>query len=330
MDAMLDRAIGTVARGFTRAGIPSATYGLLGAARRQAAREALEAHRPRARQLAAAMDAGERGAAEAYGALAERALADMRRWVHDVTRNRLEEQLAEMHARFGDCDEPELLDDPHLDPAVRVRLIEHLDALNTLVGGYRAFLREMEPLLAADRPTRILDLASGHGGFALEVARMATRRGLAVEVTATDLRAEYLAIGEATARREGLDVRFAVQDALDLSNLAPGAHDLIVCTQSLHHFPPSMTARMFREAARHAGRGVVFIDICRSVMHASLLRALGVLRYRDPGLAHDAWVSFRRAYTPEELGLITRLGPEGDGVEAKWTRPAHCLVRYRL
>jgi len=326
---MLDRAIGTVARGFTRAGIPSATYGLLARARTQAANEALEAHRPRARQLAAAMDAGEQGAAEAYGALAERALEDMRRWVHDITRNPLEERLAELHARFGDCDEPEHLDDPQLDASVRVRLIEHLDALNTLVGGYRAFLTAMEPLLAPDRPTRVLDLASGHGGFALEVARMARRRGLAIEITATDLRPEYLAIGEATAAREQLGVRFAMQDALDLSNLAPGAHDVIVCTQSLHHFPPSMTARMLREAARHAGRGVVFIDICRSVMHGSLLRALGVLRYRDPDLAHDAWVSFRRAYMPEELGLLARLGPEADGVEATWMRPAHCLVRYR-
>ena len=53
------------------------------------------------------------------------------------------------------------------------------------------------------------------------------------------------------------------------------------------------------------------------------------MRYLDRDFAHDAWVSYRRFYTPEELGLIARLGPEADGVEAKWMRPAHCLVRWR-
>lgn len=54
-----------------------------------------------------------------------------------------------------------------------------------------------------------------------------------------------------------------------------------------------------------------------------------MVRYRDTGLAHDAWISFRRFYSPEELGLIAELGPEADGVEAEWMPPAHCLLRWR-
>ena len=36
--------------------------------------------------------------------------------------------------------------------------------------------------------------------------------------------------------------------------------DVIVCTQSLHHFGPGMVARMLGEAARSARAAVVFID----------------------------------------------------------------------
>ncbi|MCB9594004.1 MAG: methyltransferase domain-containing protein [Sandaracinaceae bacterium] len=329
MDALMDRAVGFVARRFTASRIPSVSVGLLGEARMKAALAALEAHRPRALELAAAMDAGERGAAEAYGAHAELALEDMRRRTLELATTPIERAAARVHARFGDTDEAEYLDDPDLDPDMRVRMLDHLDAINRVVGNYRSFTRAMEPLFRPDGTTRILDLAAGHGGFALDVARMARDRGLPVTITATDLRPEYLALGEVAAAHEGLDVTFAVQDALDLSNLEPGAYDLIVCTQAIHHFSPSMTARMFRESARAAGRGVVFVDGCRSVMHSALIPALGIARYGDRGLAHDAFVSFRRFYAPEELGLIGQLGPEGPRVEAKWMRPAHCLLRYR-
>lgn len=316
---------------FTATGIRSPSIGLLADARRTAADTVLARHRDEARALAARLDAGDREAAEAYGALADRALEEMREEVIRRARSLgiAEHVTASLHARFGRTDEQEYLDDIALDRGMRVRLLATLDSFNTVVGNYRAFFRAMEPLLAADRPTRILDLAAGHGGFALEATRIARERGIPIEMTATDLVPEYLALGEEAARREGLPVRFAVQDALDLSNLRAGEHDILICTQSLHHFPPSMNARIFREATRIAGRGVVLIDGCRSLVQGMLAPVLGVVRYRDSAFAHDAWVSCRRFYAPEELRLIASLAVPDEPVEAKWMRPAHCLVRWR-
>lgn len=327
----MDRVIVGVAQRYTKVRMPSLTVTLLAEARMQAAAHVRAQHADRAIELASRMDAGDREAAHAYGALADRALLEMRREVQERARalGFPERFAAAVHDRWSDTDESEYLDDPNLDRAMRVRLLSTLDSLNTMLGNYRAFLRAMEPLLDPHRPTRVLDLAAGHGGFAIEAMRMAKERGLPIEMTATDLKAEYLAIGEEVAEREGLPVRFLVQDALDLSNLARGEYDVVMCTQSLHHFPPSMIARMFREAASVAGRGVLFIDGCRSVMHGLLLPALGAVRFRDRAFAHDAWVSFRRFFAPEELGLIAGLGPEGGALEAKWMRPGHCLVRWQ-
>ena len=328
MRSIVDRAVGFVAGEVTRRELRSPSVVMLARIRESASESTLSSVRSEALALAAAMDGGEAGASEAYGELAERALRDMRARVLEHARSLPGRLTARAHAGFGATDEQEYLDDPDLDPTMRVRLLDRLDHMNRQLGNYRAFFSAIQPVLRPGQRARVLDLAAGHGGFALEVARMARARGLAIEMTATDLRQEYLALGEAIGAREQLDVRFMVQDALDLTNLEPGAYDLIVCTQSLHHFPASMTARMFREAARAASRGVVFIDGCRSMMHGALIGGLARWRYQDREFAHDAWVSFRRFYCPEELGLLARLGPEADRVTASWMAPGHCLVRY--
>jgi SAM-dependent methyltransferase len=330
VDVLFDRVLGYVGERFVGSRYPTPSVGLLAEVRRQAASNVLARHRAEGIALASRMDRGDRGAAEAYGALAERALSEMRAEVLERARahGAVELVAAQLHARWGDTNEQEYLDDPMFDRESRVRLLAELDSLNSVLGNYRAFFRAMEPLLAPDRATRILDLAAGHGGFALEATRIARERGIRVEITATDRMPEYLALGEEAARREVLPVRFAVQDALDLSNVGVGEHDIVVCTQSLHHFPPSMTARIFREAIRVAGRGVVLIDGCRSIFYGMLVGLLGVIRFRDRAFVHDAWVSFRRFYDPEELSVLVGLGTL-DEVEARWMRPAHCLVRWK-
>lgn len=316
-------------RTFTGARLPSPSVGLLREVRQRALTRVRARYREEALLLAKRADLGDREATVAYGTLAEQALSEMRREVRSIASGRgpLERVAAQLHERFGNTDAQEFLDDPDLDPVRRIRILANLDAVNTRMGIYAAVLRAMRPLVREGRLTRVLDLAAGHGGFAIEATRVARERGLGLEVTASDLRPEYLAIGAELAARKGLSVRFVVQDALDLSNVRPGAYDIILCTQSLHHFPPALIVRMFREATKVAGRGVVLIDGCRSVLHGLTLPALGAFRY-DATFAHDAWVSFRRFFAPEELELLMTLGPEGDAVEAKWMRPLHCLVRY--
>ncbi|MCP4245576.1 MAG: methyltransferase domain-containing protein [bacterium] len=195
--------------------------------------------------------------------------------------------------------------------------------------GYRNFLARLEPLMAAGRPARIIDLATGHGGFALALARLARERGLDLEITATDIKSEYLDMGRRRAKAEGLAVDFRVQDAVDLSNLSLGQFDFVTCTQSLHHFPPGLVAVMFAEAARVATRAVLFIDGCRTFVRAVPLYAFCRLGQRDRIIAHDGWVSFRRFFVPEELDVLARLGPWGRRARAYRIPPTHCVLELR-
>ena len=296
--------------------------------RRRAADAAIDRHQARGAKLAAALLEGDGDARAELARLAERALAEMRSEVeHAAARAGTRRAWAAlMDTWWRQTDSGEYLDDPDLDRDMRVRILAHLDAVNDLLDSYRAFFTEMEPMLCRDRPTRVLDLAAGHGGFALAAARIAHVRGYKLSLVASDIKREYLDLGEARAVEQRLDVGFVVQDALDLSNLTPGEYDILTCTQSIHHFAPGQVAVMFAEAARIAARGVLFVDGARSSMAAMGLAALGLLKYRDTAFVHDAVISFRRFFVPEELGVLARIGPWGAQARASWVKPGHCLL----
>lgn len=173
-------------------------------------------------------------------------------------------------------------------------------------------------------PVRVHELAAGHGSFAIHLAK---RYGARVEVTASDIKAEYLALGRRRAAEQGAPVHFAHQDATDLSTL--GEVDILLCTQSLHHFPPGMVARMLGEAARAACTGALFIDGERSLLGLLLASPLLWAYGRTWPVLHDTTVSLRRMYLAEELLLFARLAPGlPDDVEVRAGRipPGYALV----
>jgi len=305
--SVVDRILRALIARITANGPPPPTR-LLTPLRADAVEHTLEAHHERATDIAARLRSGDDDARHELAALATEALSSMRAGVRDRAHGHglLARLLAHGDARWGDCQAEELLDDPKLDEAMRRGIMESLDDFNDLVESYERFFDQLLPLANPTGPTRVLDLAAGHGGFALAAAAEARRRGLDFQFTASDLKREYLDIGEEIAARDGLPVQFAVQDALDLSNLAPGAYDIIVCTQSLHHFPPGLVAVMFAAAARAATRGVVFIDGCRSLLSGVSSAVIGA-HMRNPAWFHDAWISTRKCFVPEELALLARI-----------------------
>lgn len=311
-------------------GVPLSIRGL-SSLRKEAAKEAFESRRETACELWQRIESGDASAKAGLAALTEDALADMRQRVKNRAQSDgLVTTLLAMGDAWWRCrDNEELLDDPALDVELRQWIMASLDTVNNVLDSYNHFFEAMRPLVEAKGPTRVLDLAAGHGGFVRAAARIAQTEGLDIHFTASDIKREYLDMGEALAQKEGLDVDFVVQDALDLSNLEPGAFDIVVCTQSVHHFPPGLVSLMFREATQVAKRGVVFVDVCRSLLAGAGAIVFGTLRLRNPGWTHDAWVSLRRCHVPEELELLARFSLLGDEVQSKWIAPGYCLLRWQ-
>ncbi|HEX9735515.1 MAG TPA: hypothetical protein VGG06_26405, partial [Thermoanaerobaculia bacterium] len=188
---------------------PGAVTRGLGALRSRAVSQVLAEVRPQTGALAAGLAAGEEGARAELAAAAESALAAMRAVVRREARRAGpgKATLAGLDRLWSRPDAREHMDDPGLAPRRRSEILAALDHFNAALGSYEIFVDLLRPLLRHDAPTRILDLASGHGGFALAAARVARAEGLALAITASDLRREYLDLGEAAARREELPVR---------------------------------------------------------------------------------------------------------------------------
>jgi 2-polyprenyl-3-methyl-5-hydroxy-6-metoxy-1,4-benzoquinol methylase len=265
---------------------------------------------------------------EAFGAIAERLVCELRARVVDRSPpTTLTGIAARLDARLP-TDTLEHIDDPAFPEARRTAAIRRLDGLNRLLGSYVRFADALEPLLPADLPATVLDIASGHGGFAIALARLARDRGRPLRVIASDLRAEYLDLGRRRAAAEGVDVEFRVVDAFAIdASFAPGEIDVVTCTQTLHHFGPAMAAGLIAESVRVARRGILFVDALRSLQSLLLLGALTFLGSLDAAFCHDAVVSIRKSFVPEELSLVARCAPGGEALDAFFLPPGFAALR---
>jgi 2-polyprenyl-3-methyl-5-hydroxy-6-metoxy-1,4-benzoquinol methylase len=299
-------------------------------------------HRPAAEALAPAVAAGDVEAIARFDALVASAVATLRGEAErDAARDPVE-RIAHGVDRVVHAEGEEWLDDPAFDRALRVRTLERLDRMNEALGSHEAFFAAIDPLLdrlralGVARPT-IVDLASGHAGFAVALALHAGAREGRVSVVATDLVDDFLAVGRARARALALDetmLDFRAQDAFDLRSLE--AHvgrpvDVVLCTQSLHHFSPGAVARLFAGAVSAARHGVVFVDGERNLFALAMVTVTSALLGRGSlPFLHDSFVSMRRMYTEQELALIAELAPFPKGrptIERGWHPPGHVFLR---
>lgn len=203
-----------------------------------------------------------------------------------------------MRARVADA--PELLDGPHHDAAELEQSLDQVAEVNRLLGGRRAVLRALPPLLAAGRPTRILDVGTGSADIPAAISRWGARRGSRIDIVAADVHPQMCAI--AARRTVGLpSIRVVAADAC-LLPFADSAFDVVLLSLTLHHFERDGQIEALREAGRVAGRAVVVNELerCRANYYGA--RLLAATRWRRNRLTrHDGPLSVLRAFTPTEL-----------------------------
>lgn len=302
----------------------------LAAHRRDAFRLTAADFVPRALALANAVSVREPAAVARYDVLVEEAMNHMRS-LRPTDSSGVTAVFAAVERQLYKNDS-EFLDDPMFPLDERARGLDGLHRLNELIGAYEAFTRALLPLVELSeqrgrRPVRIHDLAAGHAGFAVFLKQ---RFGDRIVMEASDIKDEYLDLGRVRARAQGVSVGFFVEDALAIEGPRLRGVDILICTQSIHHFPPGSVARMIGEAARAATTGVLFADAERSFLFYALVGVVATLYGRSWVLAHDGMVSLRRMFYEEELGLLAALAPRvpaSSQIETGAFRPAHAFVR---
>jgi SAM-dependent methyltransferase len=193
----------------------------------------------------------------------------------------------------------EMLDAELLDPNELTLNLREMAFLNRLPGGTGASVRAVERLIADLPDPIVLDVGTGSGDF---VVRLSRRR--AARVTASDLRAEVLAV----AGRNLADINHVslLQADARALPLADGAVDVVHASLLLHHLDPSEAVTALREMRRVARRGVVINDLRRGPVPFVLTALAVMVLSRGSWTHHDGILSARRAYTLAELDDLAR------------------------
>lgn len=218
----------------------------------------------------------------------------------------------------------EYLDAPDVDPRLVRRSLADVALANSLFGGTRAVMIEIGGVLPELGPAAtLLDVGSGVGDIAARAGDLARRSGIDLSLITVDM-AETLAA--ASRVRTGNAVR---GDATTLP-FASRSVDIVMCSQTLHHFDDAGAAAVLRELDRVARVRVIVADLRRSWLAAAGLWLASFPLGFHPVSRHDGVVSIMRGYAGDELRRLvtTSIGRSPDvrhhlgwRVTATW-RPA--------
>lgn len=195
---------------------------------------------------------------------------------------------------------PELLDAAEHDARELEQSLDQVAAVNRWLGGVRALMLHLKPLLHHTQATRILDIGTGSADLPRHIVYWARSHGRRVHIIASDVHPQMRAL--AAARCAGIaEISIDAADALALPFEA-GAFDVVTLSLTLHHFDGEDQLRVLREAARVARSAVIVNELRRSRLNYSGARILAATLWRSNRLTrHDGPLSVLRAFTPDEL-----------------------------
>jgi hypothetical protein len=226
--------------------------------------------------------------------------------------------------RFVRTDDRELMDDSRIPEQERLESVKALERQNAFMQLYPRHIDILLPHIrqASERfrrEVKILELASGSGGLALALASELKRNKFPARITGSDIVPSYIEESNSRAAGQNLPVEFMELNAFDMKRLGPDEFDIIITSQSMHHFSPGQLAVMIAQAGQHATTAFIGIDGYRSALLGLGVPFVAGLQ-AIPSFALDGLISARKFYSELELAIIaeTAAGRHHHEVDCLW------------
>ena len=224
--------------------------------------------------------------------------------------------------------QPELMDQPGLDPTEHAAALRGLARVNWFSGSTGILWRPLHRLALANagKPLRILDLATGSGDIPIRLWRRFRRAKLPVEIAGADLSAKALEEARKRAESAGASVQFFPLDAVH--DPLPDDFDVITCSLFLHHLENEEAVDLLRRMGQSARQMVLVNDLVRSRIGYLLAFASSRVLSRSPVVHFDGPCSVAAAFTTDEARQMAhRAGLEGARVDWRW--PWRYLLQWQ-
>jgi 2-polyprenyl-3-methyl-5-hydroxy-6-metoxy-1,4-benzoquinol methylase len=226
--------------------------------------------------------------------------------------------------------QPELMDQPGLDPETHRRALEGLRVANVISRTSQVLWREIREagiFRNNGQPLRILDIATGGGDVVIGVGRFAVRDGITIETHGCDVSSTAVEYAQGVAERAGLHgAKFFQLDAL--VDPLPDDYDVVMSTLFFHHLGNDDAKRLLGRMARSARRCVLIDDLCRSRLGYIYAWAGGRLLTRSQIVHTDGPLSVSAAFTiPEFRQLAQEAGVRSAQFRRHW--PQRFLMSWK-
>lgn len=233
--------------------------------------------------------------------------------------------------------QPEWMDRDDLDPALHRQALIGLARLNVVSGSAGILWSALRAQLHSDRPTTLLDVATGSGDVPRALARRARKAGLQLSITACDRSEVALEEARRAAQGDGFSNQGPVSfkcvraEALDFTSsegLPTGPFDIVTCSLFLHHLTETEAVAFLAALALRSRKLLLVNDLDRGWWGRLVVRLGALLLTRSPVVRFDGPASMRGAFTRAEAReLASRAGIEGATVGWRW--PCRWLLEHR-
>jgi 2-polyprenyl-3-methyl-5-hydroxy-6-metoxy-1,4-benzoquinol methylase len=218
-------------------------------------------------------------------------------------------------AQTGRVLQPEIMDDPTLDPPrhrAALRGLGRINAISRSAAILWPTLR-VEADRVHPRPLRVLDLACGGGDVLVTLARKAKAHGRRFEATGLDFSPVALDFARTLAEQRGVEIEWTESNALEQP--LPGDFDVAMNSLFLHHLTAEQSVDLLTKM-RQAARTVVINDLRRGALAHAVAWVGTRLLSRSEVVHADGPQSVRAAWTPPELRqLAESAGLHGAKIE---------------
>jgi 2-polyprenyl-3-methyl-5-hydroxy-6-metoxy-1,4-benzoquinol methylase len=197
---------------------------------------------------------------------------------------------------------PEILDGAQPDTTLLRRSLDDLRRVNRWLGGASLSCAAVEHFARHRASLRLIDVGTGLGDIPIALLQWTAGHGIRLEIEAIDARPETIeAARNASAAVPGLHLRVADGRSLPYSD---GSFDVAHTSLMAHHLEPDELGSCLKELRRVSRLGVIVNDLDRNPIALAGAWLLSALFATSPITRHDAPLSVRRAYRPNELARI--------------------------